>query len=168
VATTAVGEPTSSTGPQASGLIAIDETLLRFLPAAVASFAVNYSAEATQSVLNDAALARNATALAYGMAVDPATGDLVVAAVVKLRPGVFSDAFYRTWRATYDRAACAQAGGVGGTAEATIAGRRVYVATCNAGAHTYHVFLELPGIMISATSVGAKRFGEQLVSNLPS
>jgi len=127
---------------------------------------VAYSAEAKQAVLRDAVLAQNASALAYGIAVDSATNDLVVAAVVKLRPGVFNDAFYRSWRATYDRAACAQAGGLAGTAETTIGGRRVDIGTCSGGAHTYHVYLELPGIMISATSVGAKRFGEQLVSNL--
>ena len=164
IATTAVGQPTP--GPEGSGLLAVDETLLRYLPAAIGSIAMAFSAEATQAVLRDAVLAQNATALAYGIAVDSTTNDLVVAAVVKLRPGVFNDAFYRSWRTTYDRAACAQAGGVAGTAETTIGGRRVDIGTCNGGAHTYHVYLELPGIMISATSVGAKRFGEQLVGSL--
>jgi hypothetical protein len=166
IATTAVGPTPPASSAQGTGLLAIDESLLRYLPAAIGPISIAYSAEATQAVLRDAVLAQNATALAYGIAVDPATNDLVVAAVVRLRPGVFNDAFYRSWRTTYDRAACAQAGGVAGIAETTIAGRTVFIGSCNGGAHTYHAYLELPGIMISATSVGAKRFGEQLVSNL--
>jgi hypothetical protein len=166
VATTAVGAPSPSLGPQASGPIAVDETLLRFLPASVGSINVVYSAEATQSVLNDATLARSASALVYGIALDPTTNDVVVSAVVKLRPGVFNDAFYRTWRTTYDRAACGPAGGAAGSAEATIAGRLVYIGSCQGGAHTYHVYLDVAGVMVSATSVGAKRFGEQLIGSL--
>jgi hypothetical protein len=156
----------STAGPAGSGLIAVDQSLLGYLPAAVGSIAVVYSPEATQSVLNDAALARSASAIAYGLAIDPATNDFVIAAVARLREGVFSDAFYRDWRSTYDRGACAQAGGVAGNAETTIGGRVVYIGTCRGGAHTYHVFLALSRVMISATSVGSKRFGEQLVMNL--
>ena len=160
------GGSTASGGLEPSGLIAVDQGLLGHLPASIGGIDVSYSGEATAEVRNDPVLAQNASALAYGLAIDPLTGDLVVAAVVRLRPGVFNDEFYRGWRTTYDRAACAQAGGVAGTAEATMGGRRVHIGTCNGGAHTYHVFLELPGVMISATSVGAKRFGEQLAANV--
>jgi len=153
-------------GPASSAKVQVDESLLRYLPAAVGGFAVAYSAEATQDVLGDPGLISNAIAVAYGLAVDPAMGDLVVASVVRLRPGIFGDAFYRGWRTSYDKAACAQAGGVGGNAEATIAGRTVFIGTCNGGAHTYHVYLESTAVMISATSIGPKRFGEQLVGNL--
>lgn len=115
-----------TTGPKASAAtggspgakVAVDETLIRFLPAAVAGFAIVYSAEATQDVLSDPALVRNATAVAYGLAVDPVTGDLVVAAVVRLKDGVFTDEFFRDWRSSYDKAGCAPAGGVGGNAQA--------------------------------------------------
>ncbi len=163
-----------ATGPNASAAaggspgakVAIDETLIRFLPAAVAGFAIVYSAEATQDVLADPALVRNATAVAYGLAVDPVTGDLVVAAVVRLKDGVFNDEFFRGWRSSYDKAACAPAGGVGGNAEAQLGGRTVYIGTCNGGARTYHTWLDKAGVVISATSVGTKRFGEQLVGNL--
>jgi hypothetical protein len=161
-----VGSPGPSVGTAASGLIAVDESLLGYLPATVGSIAVVYSPDATQSVLNDAALARSASAIAYGLAIDAATNDFVIAAAARLRDGVFSDAFYRDWRSTYDRGACAQAGGVAGKAETTIGGRVVHIGTCNGGAHTYHVYLELPRVMISATSVGSKRFGEQLISTL--
>jgi len=162
--------PGSTASPEAAGSpaakVAVDETLIRFLPASIAGFAIAYSAEATQDVVADPALVRNATAVAYGLAVDPATGDLVVAAVVRLRPGVFSDEFFRGWRTSYDKAACAPAGGVGGNAEAQLGGRTVYIGTCNGGARTYHTYLDKSGVLISATSVGTKRFGEQLIRAL--
>jgi hypothetical protein len=146
--------------------VAVDETLIRFLPATVAGFAVADSAEATQEVLADPALVRNATSVAYGLAVDPASGELVVAAVVHLQAGVFTDDFFRGWRSSYDTAACAQASGVGGNAQAEIAGRTVYIGTCNGGARTYHTYLDGAGVLVSATSVGPHRFGEQLVGTL--
>jgi hypothetical protein len=160
----------SSASPAAAELpgarVAVDETLIRFLPATIAGFAIAYSAEATQEVLADPSLVRTATAVAYGLAVDSGTGDLVVAAVVRLKPGVFTDEFFRGWRTSYDKAACAPAGGVGGNAEAQLGGRTVYIGTCNGGARTYHTYLDKAGVVISATSVGTKRFGEQLVGNL--
>jgi hypothetical protein len=146
--------------------VPIDSSLLRFLPSSVGGLPVNYSAEATQEVVTDQTLVVTAARVAYGMAVDPATGDLVVAAVVELRDGVYGDAFYRDWRTTYDGAACAPAGGAVGHAEATLGGRTVYIGTCTGGAHTYHTYLDRAGVLVSATSVGAKRFGELLVANL--
>jgi hypothetical protein len=146
--------------------VAVDPSLVRLLPAAVGGIGVAFSPEATQEVVADKTLVASVAGIAYGQAIDPATGDLVVAAVVRLYPGVYSDAFFRGWRGTYDEGACAQAGGVAGRAEATIGGRQVHIGTCGGGAHTYHVFLEMSGVMVSATSVGPRRFGEQLMANL--
>lgn len=166
-ATTAVpSAPSGSAGPTSSERVAIDQGLLRYLPAAIASFTVTYSAEATNDVVGDPVLVKNADAIAYGMAVDQATGDLVVAAVVKLKSGVMTDAFYRGWRSTYDKAACETAAGVAGHAEAEISNRTTFIGTCNGGAHTYHVYLPGPNVLISAISVGSKRFGEQLMGTL--
>lgn len=156
----------ASAGPASSAKVAVDQGLLKYLPATVASFAVTFSPDATAEVVGDPGLVKNADGVAYGMAVDPATGDLVVAAVVQLKPGVFTDVFYRTWRDTYDKAACAQAGGVGGNAEVQISNRTTYIGTCNGGAHSYHVYLEKSNVLVSATSVGTKRFGEQLMGTL--
>lgn len=47
-----------------------------------------------------------------------------------------------------------------------LGGLTVYIGTCNGGARTYHTWLDKASIVISATSVGTKRFGEQLVGNL--
>jgi hypothetical protein len=146
--------------------VPIDVSLLRYLPAAVGDFPVTYSPEATQDVARDRTLASTAAGVAYGMAADPVSGDLVVAAVVKLRESAFSDGFFRDWRDSYDQATCAPAGGVSGHAEAPIDGRTVYIGTCGAGAHTYHAFLESAAVVISATAVGGGRFGEQLIGRL--
>jgi hypothetical protein len=53
-----------------------------------------------------------------------------------------------------------------GRAEATIGGRQSYVTSCVAGMHTYHVWLKDQDILISASSVGAGRFGEKLLEGL--
>ena len=84
-----------------------------------------------------------------GLAVDQATGNLVVASVVKLKPGVFSDEFFRDWRDSFDEGVCGQAGGVTGNAQATMDGRTVYIGTCEGGVHTYHVHLEGPDVIVS-------------------
>ncbi len=156
----------ATAGPASGAKAAIDETLLKYLPAAVGSLTVSYSAEATQGVVGDAGLVTNAIAVAYGIAADSTSGDFVVAAVVRLKDGVFSDSFYRSWRGTYDTGACVQAGGIAGNAEAQIGGRTVSIGTCAGGAHTYHVYLDKLNVLISATSVGSKRFGEQLMGTL--
>lgn len=156
----------ASAGPASTAKVAIDETLMKYLPAAIASFTVSYSAEATNDVVGDPVLVKNAESIAYGLAADQTTGDLVVAAVVKLKAGVMTDSFYRSWRTTYDKAACANAAGVAGNAEAQISNRTTYIGTCNGGAHTYHVYLPGPNVLVSAISVGTKRFGEQLMGTL--
>jgi hypothetical protein len=86
---------------------------------------------------------------------------------VKLKPGVFSDAFIRDWRDSIDQGVCGQAGGVSGNAQATMDGRTVYIGTCEGGVHTYHVHLDGPDVIISANSVGDGRLGEQLMDSLP-
>jgi hypothetical protein len=53
-----------------------------------------------------------------------------------------------------------------GNAEAQISNRTTYIGTCGGGAHTYHTYLEKANILVSATSVGTKRFGEQLMGTL--
>ena len=159
----------AATGPTSGSPVAtliVDEGLLRYLPEQVGGFRMDFSREAAESVAGDPSLAGDARSIAYGIAADPAGTDWVVAAVVEIDAGVFSEAWFRDWRTTYDGAACAQAGGVAGHAEAGIDGRTVYIGTCNGGSHTYHVFLDADRIMISAASVGPGRFGELLMSGL--
>lgn len=66
----------------------------------------------------------------------------------------------------YDQGACTAGGGVIGNAEATLGGRQVFITSCVGGMHTYHVFLQDQGIVISASAIGEGRFGEKLITNL--
>jgi hypothetical protein len=161
----------SSPGPSgaaaASPLVAIDPALLDLLPKTIGSIPVMPSPEAAAEPASDPSLAASAQSLAVALAVDQATGNLVVASVVKLKPGVFSDAFFRDWRDSFDQGVCGQAGGVSGNAQATMDGRTVYIGTCEGGVHTYHVHLDGPDVIISANSVGDGRLGEQLMDSLP-
>ncbi len=117
----------------------------------------------------DPDLATNASAIAVAFAIAPgasADDDVAVVSVVQLRPAVFDDAFFRDWRDSYDAAACEAAGGVSGNAQAEIDGRTIHIGTCAAGAHTYHAYLADASVVVSVTSVGEMRLGEQIVAGL--
>ncbi|HET7726685.1 MAG TPA: hypothetical protein VFK54_05095 [Candidatus Limnocylindrales bacterium] len=172
VATPAPTSPPVTPSPALpSGSVAAllyDATLLELLPAELDGLPVESAPEAAADIQTDADLVAAGERLALGLVVDPA-GELAVAAVIALRPGVFSDAFWRDWRDSYDAGACAQAGGVRGNAEATIGGRLVHIGTCEGGARTYHAHLEDRNILVSVTAIGdVRRLGERLVSELGS
>ena len=171
VAPTASLLPADSQGPSpaGSGAIVVDETLLRHLPVEVGGIVLVSDPATAASIATDPDLAAHASAIAVAYAIAPgasAGDDLAVASVVRLRPDVFDDAFFRSWRDSYDTAACASAGGTSGNAEADIGGRHAYIGTCAGGAHTYHVYLEAENVIVSVTSVGEKRLGEQVVAGL--
>ena len=148
-------------------LIAIDPALLDLLPAKVGDLPLVASPDAATDPASDPDLAKTAQSIAVALAVDQATGDLVVASVVKLKPGVYNEEFFRDWRDSFDEGVCGQAGGVTGNAQATMAGRTVYIGTCEGGVHTYHAYLEKPNVIISLNSVGEGRLGEKLMESLP-
>lgn len=158
--------PPSSTAPGPSdgeAFLAYDEALLAVLPAELDGLPVTSAPEAAADLQADRDLATAGERIALGLVVDPA-GELAVAAVIALRTGVFTEAFWRDWRDSYDAGACAQAGGVRGRAEAQIGGRLVYIGTCEGGARTYHVQLEDRNILVSVTAIGeVRRLGERLV-----
>lgn len=161
-----VGPPPSPTPPDDSSPLALDATLLAYLPESVDGIAVTEDVDEAATALGDPALPRIASAVDGAVAVDVGTGNLVYAWIVRLRPGVFTDGDFRQWRDSYDEGACAAGGGVVGRAEATIGGRRSYVTSCVAGMNTYHVWLQDQDVLISASSVGEGRFGEKLLEGL--
>jgi hypothetical protein len=116
--------------------------------------------------VSDPALATIATEVDSAVAVDTGNGDLVLANIVRLVPGAFNADAFRQWRDSYDEGACAASGGVVGHAEAQIADRQTYVTSCVGSMHTYHLWLEDQDILISASSIGDDRFGEQLLNGL--
>ena len=126
------------------------------------------AAEAAAAMMGDPELGRSASAIAVGMVVaagDSRGGDLAVSSVVRLRPGVFSDAFYGDWRRAYDEAACAQAGGVASHVQQVIGPHTVEVTVCAQGARTYHTHLA-GDILVSITAVGDRKFGDLVMAGL--
>jgi hypothetical protein len=144
----------------------IDSALLQYLPESIEAFPVTEALDEAALALADPALTGIATALDVGLALDESTGNLVIAHVVRLREGAFDDGTYRQWRDSYDDGACAAAGGVNARAEIPIDGRTVFVTSCVGDLRVYHVWIEDQHLLISASSVGAGRFGELLMGEL--
>jgi hypothetical protein len=153
--------PTAST----SG-VPVDPSLLALLPPDVNGFAITESPEAETSAAQSSDLSPVATSFAAGLAADSAGTNWAFGVVVALRPGVMSDAAFRTWRDSYDKGACSQAGGVVGHAETKLGGRLAYIASCGGGVHTYHVWLPERQRLVSVSAVGEGRFGERLVAGI--
>jgi hypothetical protein len=164
--------PTSSgslsvASPGGSHSITIDSSLLAVLPASVRGVPLVENPDGEAHDLTDPALAGEASALAAALAIDAATSDWAYVSVVRLRPGVFSDAYFRSWRETFDAGACAQAGGVAqSSAEATIAGHQTFIGHCVGGILTYHVHLTQGNVIVSISGVGDQRFGQLVVEGL--
>lgn len=168
-ASSAPSEPTTS--PVASGApnrlsVVADETLLAVLPPAVDGLALVPIPEAVPEAAADPAVAPVVDRMAFAVAVDPTTGDQVVALVAHLRSGSLDAAGYRAWRDSFDRGVCARAGGISGHAQLTLGGRLVAVGICAEGVRTYHVLLPALGLVVSAQALGARRLGEQLLAAL--
>ncbi len=157
--------PSDALGSATAGAtVPIDPTLLELLPATVGGLPVVAVSE--PSGADDPGLVETLDRMAQAIVVDPASDAFAYASVIVVRPGVLDDSFFRSWRDSFDEGACSQAGGVTGHAQATIAGRTAYIGRCDGGILTYHV--RLPGIdtIVSASSLGESRLGEQLLAGL--
>ena len=160
-----VASPGTSGSASTSGLsVMLDESLLAILPATVDGATVGPEAQSFTDAITDPAFVANVQAAVFAIVVDG--GDLASGVVADLRAGVYSDAFFRDWRDTYNTGACAQAGGVVGNAEAELGGRTVYIASCAGGLRVYHAYLEGRNVIVSLFSTGDRRFGELLMSGL--
>jgi hypothetical protein len=159
--------PTVRASTTSSAKVLVDPSLLEILPADVEGVPIVAEPDTATQLATDPSLAGEVEALAMALAVDSSSSreDLAIVSVVRLRPGLIGDEFFRSWRDTYDGAACAPAGGVAGNAEAEMGGRRVFIGSCTGGAFTYHV-IHSGDVIVSITSVGDRRFGEGIVSNL--
>jgi hypothetical protein len=159
--------------PPASSLttgedVAVDLSLLSILPPIVAGVPMQPALDTSTQIAADPALAGDVEAVAVALFVaagSSAAEDLVIASVVRLQPDIFNETFFRGWRDTYDTAACEPAGGLRGNAEAEIDGRQVFIGSCANGAFTYHLRYG-EDVIVSLTSVGEGRLGEQVVQNL--
>jgi len=162
--------PPSTTAPPSlptgGGSVPIDATLLDALPTAVDDLAVVRTDEALADALADPGLIGFAEAVAAAIAVDPASGEFAYATVVRPLAVPPTDEALLDWRDSFDEGVCAQAGGVSGIAEADIGGRPVFIGSCAGGVRTYHAWLGNRGVLVSVSSVGERRLGEQLVEGL--
>jgi hypothetical protein len=163
---------TSASVPAGSGptSILVDRSLLDILPASIKGAPLVGNADGEAHDLTDPALAGEASALAAALVIDTTTGDFAYVSVVRLRIGVYSDAYFESWRETFDEGACSQAGGVAqSSAEADIAGHHTFIGHCVGGILTYHVHLTQPGvgdIIVSISALGDLRFGQLVVEGL--
>jgi hypothetical protein len=169
----ASGSAPASAGPPASAVaasgaaaesVAIDQTLLEVLPTTISGLPV--AAIAKPAGTDDPLLAETVERMAQAFVIDPATNDFAYTSVMALRPGVFGASSFRSWRDSFDEGACSQSGGVTGHAETTIAGRTVYIGTCDGGVSTYHVRLDPANEIVSISAFGEQRLGEQLLAAL--
>ncbi len=154
--------------PIGSGPLVIDPGLLRYLPAEVAGLAMASVDSAALGMISDPALGRSATGIAVGIVVAPGSSgdeDIAIATVVQLRPGVNGDAFYKDWRADYDKSACESAGGVSKHSQQVIASHTVEVTTCKEGARTLHTRIR-GDRLVSITAAGDRKLGELVMAGL--
>ncbi len=180
--------PTASTGgagspaaggagsPAVSGVVAVDQSLLSYVPIGGNGLVLSIDPDTTAQVAADPALRANANGLIiaiYTIAAIASSapssepgGDVAVVSVVRLRDPSFDDAWFRDWRDSYDRSACANAGGVVRNAETDLATHHVFIGSCAGGSFTYHTRVAEGAIVISITAVGPSRLGETIMERL--
>lgn len=145
----------------------VDSTLLDVLPRDIDGQPLRPDDESAAAIEN---LPTDVEAIAIGLYIRPgssAADDFAIVNVARLRPGVFEEGWFRSWRDTYDRGACEVAGGVApGSTEAEIGGHATHIESCQGGVHLYHVHLAEPDRVISITAAGDRRFGERVVAGL--
>jgi hypothetical protein len=131
---------------------------------------LTFDAPTSADVAAEPGLAEDVEALAIGMyssgGAASAGPDLAIVNVVRLRDPAEDDDWFRDWRDSYDDAACANAGGVERRAETVLGNRTFFVASCGGGAFTYHVRVGDRGSVISLTSIGPGRLGEELARRI--
>ena len=103
--------------------MAYDDSLLALLPADIDGLTFEPDPDALAD-LDVKALGTAADRIAIAVISDVESGELAVTSVLHLRDGAFGDAFFRSYRDSYDVAACEPAGGKAGNAEAQIGGHR--------------------------------------------
>jgi hypothetical protein len=151
--------------------LTVDGILLTVLPRQVDGVVLEPDPTTASDIAADPSLAASAEAIAVALAISPGTSssgdDLAIVSVIRLRPGVFSEAWFANWRGTYDQSACDVAGGIRApSTPTTIAGRSVFVGACAGDGGTYHIHLADPILIVSITAAGPRRFGELVIAGL--
>jgi len=164
--------PPSSADPSIAPTfdVDVDASLLDVLPESIDGQPRRLDDPTALEIARTGTLGPDIEAIAVGLYVQAgssASQDLAIVNVVRLRPGVFGEAWYRDWRTTYDSGACEIAGGVApGAAQSRIGDHDTEIGTCQGGVHTYHVHLTGPDRVVSITAAGDGRYGELVVKGL--
>jgi hypothetical protein len=161
---TTVPRSTGSAGPSVATAIPVDDGLLAVLPATLDGLDRHTDPEVDAQAFSDPSLRSIASAGATAVYVDAATGDFAYATVLRLLGGSIGDAAFRSYRDSFDAGACSQAGGISGHAVSQLGGRTTYIGSCAGGLLTYHVVLPAARVLLSISSAGTRRLGEQLAS----
>jgi hypothetical protein len=164
-AATAAGPSTTAS----RSAVEADPGLFAFIGDAASGLTFQYDTETTVRVAADPGLALNAVGLAIGLYTVPNQQpivDFAIVSVVRLRDATVDDAWFRSYRDSYDTAACAQAGSVARHAESTIGTNHVFIGSCAGGAFTYHVRLATEPIVVSITAAGPAKLGERLAGSV--
>ncbi len=154
--------PSLRVGPY--GLV-IDPSLLRVLPATVAGLPVTESGDLEAAALGDLDIPTNVSAYAAAVVGSLGDPDWATVSILALRPSA-GQSFVAAWEQQYDEAACSRASGIAGRGETTIGGWLTQTATCAGGVLAYHVQIVDRGILVSISSVGPRKLGEQVVAAL--
>jgi hypothetical protein len=163
--------PPPATAGASAGSVEVDDTLLEFLPAEIEGIERRADTETAVEIAAASGLDASAEGIAVAIYVGPLAtdtpGDYAVATVVRLRDGVFDDAWFRAWRDSFDAGVCEQAGGVDpGRSEVEIEGRDVHRSTCVGGVVIHHVFLDGPGVVVSVQGAGPADLGRRVVASV--
>ena len=144
--------------------VVMDPALLQILPAAIGTAKVSIEPDSFSEAVQDPSFVASVDSAAFAIVTEG--GDLASGVVAHLRPDVYSDAFFRDWRDSYDEGACGQAGGVAAHAETTLGDRPAFITTCAGGLRVYHAYVPEREVIVSVFSLGEGRFGEQLLAGL--
>ena len=171
--------PTGSASIPASSpsgsVVVVDPSLVSFLPSSGQGLVRAIDPDTTLQVAQDPELRANATGLIIAIytaapspgAASPTDGnDIAIVSVVRLRDPSVGDDWFRSWRDSYDAAACANAGGVSRNSQTDIGTHTVFIAACSGGSFTYHTRLANGAIVISITSIGGLHLGETVMQRL--
>jgi hypothetical protein len=175
---TAVVSPAPSASPATAGpsnstpagsSIESDPGLFAFIGGTAGALNFQYDPDTTAQVAADPGLAGNVSGLAIGLYTMPGqqpVADFAIVSVLHLRDPSVGPDWFRSYRDTYDAAACAQAGGIDRHSETTIGANDVFIGACAGGAFTYHVRLEARAIVVSITAAGPARLGERIAGDI--
>lgn len=161
----------STTGGKAA--VTVDPALLSFIPISGHGLIQMTDPDTTLQVAQDPDLIANATGLMIASYIPDRTfssgapgEDIAVVSVVRLRDPAADDVWFRGWRDSYDKAACANASGVARNSQVEIGTHTVFIGACQGGSFTYHTRLSSGAIVVSITSVGGLHLGETIMERL--